>query len=311
MTTPSGSDFAEFRQVMDALASDAEGWSGPAGDEFAALMERVFARKIARMQRDARAGAVLVDASDAVSEAVLVVDGPARLSLPQNVHRILAMEKPLGYVVGSVAANLDRAELAGHMGAGSRQVTRGSTRVLHFDELARLPESDPLDRLAARPAWARGECEVSAEARVVVRSFVGVLAQRFRVQPEVVRRGLEVAGTAAVAGDAGVGMTPATARRRVGLFMKELPALRGSFDRSQAQAFAWLLFGTERHPEWSLLAECARAVREGDAVKVSPWQARHARSVAARPGHMRRELGRQPALFPVPPPAAKPRRLSA
>ncbi|MDN5899318.1 MAG: hypothetical protein L0H74_04550 [Brachybacterium sp.] len=168
MSAPPRTDAAEFGQVMEALASDPEGWSGPAGDEFAALMKRVFARKIAGMQRSSRGGAVLVDASDAVSEAVLVVDGPARPSLSQNVHRILAMERPLGYVVGAVAANLSRAELAGRMGAGSRQVTRGSTRVLHFDDLTRLPQSDPLDRSAARPAWARGECEASAEARLVV-----------------------------------------------------------------------------------------------------------------------------------------------
>ncbi|WP_394216806.1 hypothetical protein [Brachybacterium vulturis] len=311
MTAPSGTEAAEFRQVMHALASDPQGWSGPAGDEFVALMKRVFARKIAGRHRGSRGGAVLLDGSDAASEAVLVVEGPARLSLSQNVHRILEMEKPLGYVVGAVAANLSRAELAGRMGAGSRQVTRGSTRVLHFDDLARLPENDPLDRLAARPAWAREQCEGSAEARLVVSAFVGVLAQRFQVRPERVRRGLEVAATAAVAGDSGVGITPATARRRVGLFMKEMPALRGTFDRTQAQAFAWLLFGTERHPEWSMLAECARAVREGDAVKVSPWQARHARTVATRPGQVRREPGRQPALFPAPPPAEKPRRLSA
>lgn len=138
MNAGPGTGAAEFRQVMEALASDPEGWSGLAGSDFAALMARVFARKVASMNRDPRSGGVLLDASDAVSEAVLIVDGPAHLSLSQNVCRILAMEKPLGYVVGAVVANLARAELAGRMGAGSRQVTRGSTRVLHFEELTCL-----------------------------------------------------------------------------------------------------------------------------------------------------------------------------
>ncbi|MGP9747222.1 hypothetical protein [Brachybacterium sp. AOP29-B2-41] len=311
MTAGHGSNAAEFRQVMLALASDPEGWSGPSGEDFAALMEQVLARKIAALKRDSVSGALLVDASDALSEAVLVVDGPDRLSLSQNVRRILAMEKPLGYVIGAVVGNLSRAELAGRMGVGSRQVTRGSTRVLHFDELACMPESDPLDRLAAVPAWAREQGDVSREACLVVSSFVMILAQRFGVRPEVTRRGLEVAEMAALRGEVGAGMTPATARRRVGLFMKELPALRGSFDRTQAQAFAGLLFGTERHPEWSLLAECARAGRDGHAVKVSPWHARNARMVAARPGLIRREAGRQPALFPAPAATARPSRMTA
>lgn len=312
MTAGRGSDAAEFRQIMESLASDPEGWRGSAGDDFAALMHRVFARKMASLNRGSRGGdLLLVDASDAVLEAVLIVEGPDRLSLPQNVHRILAMDKPLGYVVGAVTTNLARAELSGHMGAGSRQVGRGSRRVLHFEELSRETESDPIDRLVAEPVWARGQSEAPAEARMVIGSFVAVLAQRFRVRPEVARRGLEVAGTAALLGDAGVGLTPATARRRVGLFMEELPALRGSFDRAQAQAFAWLVFGTERHPEWSLLAECARAVRENDAVKVSPWHARNARLVAARRGRTNRETSRQLALFPARAPGARRNRMTA
>jgi len=231
--------------------------------------------------------------------------------MAENIYRILQMERPLGYVVGSVAKNLSRAELAAQMGAGSRQVSPGTSRVLHFYELESSTESEPLDRLSARPAWVRGQGEASREARANVDSFVALLAQRFKVRPELSRRVLEIAGTSAVDGDTGVGLTSATARRRAGRFMKELPAMRGALDRPQAQAFAWLVFGTERHPEWSLLAECARAVREGDAVKVSPWQARHARTVAARPGRVRREEGRQPALFPLTAETAGPRRMSA
>lgn len=311
MTAVGGDDLAEFCRVMGALASDPAGWSGSAGNDFAELMRRVFARKMAGLGRDSSGGALLVDASDAVSEAVLVVDGPDRLSLSQNVRRILAMEKPLGYVVSAVVGNLSRAELSGRMGVGSRQVTGGATRVLHFDELAYAMESDPLDRLAAEPAWARLQGEGSRDEGMVVRSFVGILAQRFGVRLTVAHRGLEVAEMAALRGDTGAGMTPATARRRVGLFMRELPALRGSLDRAQAQAFAGLLFGTERHPEWSLLAECARAVRDGDSVRVSAWHARHARTVAARPGLVRREPSRQPALFPSPAVRERPRRMSA
>lgn len=311
MTAGRGSEAAEFHHVMESLASDPDAWSGLAGEDFVALMQRVFARMIAGRDRGSRAGSLLVDPADAVAEAVLVVEGPDRLSLPQNVRRILAMDKPLGYVVGAVAANLSRAEMSGRMGAGSRQVASGSSRILHFDELTCGLEGDPLDRLSAEPAWARGTSETSPESRIVVGTFVAVLAQKFRVRTEAIHRGLEVAGTSALTGDAGVGMTPATSRRRVGRFMKELSALRGSFDRSQAQAFAWLLFGTERHPEWSLLAECARAVREGDAVKVSPWHARNARTVAARPGQVRREAGRQPALFPAPVETVRPRRMTA
>lgn len=311
MTAGRGSEAAEFHHVMESLASDPVGWSGLAGGDFVALMQRVFARMIAGRDRGSRAGSLLVDPADAVAEAVLVVEGPDRLSLSQNARRILAMDKPLGYVVGAVSANLSRAEMSGRMGAGSRQVASGSSRILHFDELTGGLEGDPLDRLAAEPAWACGASETSPESRNVVGTFVAVLAQRFRVRTKAIHRGLEVAGTSALMGDAGVGMTPATSRRRVGLFMKELPALRGSFDRAQAQAFAWLVFGTERHPEWSLLAECARAVREGDAVKVSPWHARNARTVAARPGQARRESGHQPALFPAPAETVRPRAMTA
>lgn len=302
---------AEFHRVMESLAADPDGWNGPAGEAFVALVHRVLAPMISSRNRASSDSKLLVDPSDAVTEAVLVVEGPERLTLSQNVHRILEMERPLGYVVGSVAKNLSRTELAGQMGAGSRQVARGTSRILHFDELTPALDADPLDRLSAEAAWPGGQGEASDEARMVANTFIGVLAQRFQVRRAAARRGLEIAGTAALEGDTGAGMTPATTRRRIGLFMKELPALRGTFNRAQAQAFAWLLFGTERHPEWSLLAECARATRERDAVQVSVWHARHARTVAARGGQFRREPGRQPALFPLHAKTARTRRMSA
>ena len=298
------SESIRFCRVLERLAASHEGWGSEAGAEFAQLMSDVLERKAEWLRAEGRVEDTLADPADVVSEAIFVVEGPAGVSLAENVQRILQMKKPLGYVVAAVSANLSRDVLAGRMGVGARQIASGSSPVLHFDQLARASEDNPLDRLTAEPAWAGGQGEGSCEARTVVGSFVAVLAQRFRIRPEISRHGLEIAGTAALEGDTGVGMTPATARRRVKLFMKELPALRGSFDRAQAQAFAWLLFGTERHPEWSLLAECARAVREGDAVKVSPWHARNARAVAARPGQIRREAGRQPALFAAPVEAA-------
>lgn len=305
------SECTRFCRVLERLAASPEGWGSEAGTEFAHFMSGVLERKAKWLRAEGRVEDTLADPADVVSEAIFVTEGPAGVSLADNVRRILQMEKPLGYVVGAVSANLSRDVLAGRMGVGARQVASGSSPVLHFDQLTRAPEDNPLDRLVAGPAWAWGQGEGSREARTVIGSFVALLAQRFRVRPEISRHGLEVAGTAALDGDTGVGMTPATARRRVGLFMKELPALRGSFDRSQAQAFAWLLFGTERHPEWSLLAECARAVREGDAVKVSPWHARNARTVAARPGQVRREAGRQPALFAAPVETVRPSRMTA
>ena len=106
-------------------------------------------------------------------------------------------------------------------------------------------ESDPLDRLSARPAWVRGQGEGSREARATVDSFVGILSQRFKVRPDISRRALEIAGTSTVEGDMGVGLTPAMSRRREDRFLRELPAMRGAFDRVQAQAFALLVFGTE------------------------------------------------------------------
>lgn len=170
MSRGQGSDSAEFGRVLTALAVDSCGWRGSAGTEFVELMHRVFERKIGALKSYSHDRALLVDASDAVSEAVLVVEGPSRLSLSQNIRRILAMEKPLGYVVAAVSANLSRAELAGQMGTGSRHVAAGTPRVLHFGELTSTSESDPLDKLEADPAWSRGEWglmrdQVSAEVR--------------------------------------------------------------------------------------------------------------------------------------------------
>lgn len=311
MSTGRSGEAAEFCRVMEALASDPDEWGGAAGDEFVSLMHRVLARMTVGRGRGSRYGSSTVEPADAVAEAVLVVAGSGRLSMAENIYRILKMERPLGYVVGAVAKNLARADLASQMGAGSRQVSPGTARILHFYELESSMQSDPLDRLSAEPAWVRGQGEASREARATIDSFVAILAQRFKVRPELSRRALEIAGTSAVDGDMGVGLTSATARRRASRFVKELPAMRGAFDRVQAQAFAWLVFGTERHPEWSFLAECARAVRKGDAVTVSPWHARHARTVAARPGQVRREEGRQPALFPLTGETVRPRRISA
>src|SRR5699024_2457579 len=175
---------------------------------------------LAGRARGSPAGSLMVDPADAVSEAVVAVEGPDRLSLPQHVRRVLLTGNPLGHLEGAVAARRSRAEVAGRRGAGSRQVASGSSRILHFDELTCGLVGDPLDRLSAEPAWARGTSETSPESRIVVGTFVAVLAQRFRVRTEAIHRGLEVAGTSALTGDGGVGMTPATSRRRGGLIMK-------------------------------------------------------------------------------------------
>lgn len=267
-------------------------------------MREVMTPKSEAMRALHRGAEMLVDPDDVVSEAIFVVQGPSSTSLAVNARRILEMQRPLGYVIAAVSANISRSILAGRMGVGSRQVTAETSAVVRFEQLSGELRDSPLDRIATSPVWASGEGQASREARLIVGSFVAVLGQRFGVDGEAARRGLEVAGTAALEGDGGTGMTPATARRRRGMFMKQLPALRDAMNEGQAQAFSALLFGSERHPEWSLLAECARAVRERDAVKVSAWQAAKARAVAS-PGRAVRETGRQPALFALPEPAGK------
>lgn len=47
MSAGSGGQAAEFRRVMEALASDPDAWNGTAGDAFVSLMYRVLARMIA------------------------------------------------------------------------------------------------------------------------------------------------------------------------------------------------------------------------------------------------------------------------
>ena len=68
MTAGRGSEAAEFHHVMESLASDPVGWSGLAGGDFVALMQRVFARMISGLDRGSRAGSLLVDPADAVAE---------------------------------------------------------------------------------------------------------------------------------------------------------------------------------------------------------------------------------------------------
>ena len=158
MSAGNGGHADEFRRAMEALASDPEGWSGAAGDEFVSMMHRVLARMTAGRGRNGCDGGSSVVPGDAVAEAVLVVSGAGQLSMTENVHRILAMERPLGYVIGAVARNFARAELAGEMGTDSRQVSPGAPRVLHLYELESSMESDPLGSAlctARMGPWAR------------------------------------------------------------------------------------------------------------------------------------------------------------
>lgn len=96
MSAGDGGQAAEFRRAMEALASDPDGWSGAAGDEFVSLMHGVLARMIAGRRRSAGDCSSSVEPADAVAEAVLVLSGSGRLSLAENVHRILELERPLG-----------------------------------------------------------------------------------------------------------------------------------------------------------------------------------------------------------------------
>lgn len=304
MSSPRPGDSERFARILGRLAESPDGWASEAGENFALFMREVMTPKSEAMRALHRGAEMLVDPDDVVSEAIFVVQGPSSTSLAVNARRILEMQRPLGYVIAAVSANISRSMLAGRMGVGSRQVTAETSAVVRCEQLSGELRDSPRDRIATSPVWASGEGQASREARLIVGSSVAVLGQRFGVDGEAARRGLEVAGTAALEGDGGAGMTPATARRRRGMFMKQLPALRGAMNEGQAQAFSALLFGSERHPEWSLLAECARAVRERDAVKVSAWQAAKARAVAS-PGRAVREMGRQPALFALPEPAGE------
>lgn len=292
----SGHDSSRFIDVMARLSACPEGWAGDAGDAFVDLMREILARKAQWVGAEVGACGVMVAPDDVASEAVLVVDGPPDVPMAENVARILAMDSPLGYVVSAVSANLSRSVLADRMGVDSRQVSSGSRPVVRFMELERDGESVAA-RHDFRSPWAPAEAEGSRRARMVRDAFSGVLIQRFRVAPDAVRAGLDVAGTAAVDGETGVGMTPATTRRRIGRFMEHSDALRPCLDRVQARAFAGLVFGTERHPEWSLLAECAVASSEKRAIRVSQWHSRTARMVAAPAGRSAVATGRQPALF--------------
>lgn len=296
MTAARSGDAEQFGLILRWLAESPDGWASEAGEEFAGFIREAMAPKADARRALGRGAETLLDPDDVVSEAIFVVQGPSSTSLAVNARRILEMQRPLGYVIAAVSANISRTILAGRVGVGSRQVTAETSAVVRCEQLSGELRDSPRDRIATSPVWASGEGQASREARLIDGSFVAVLGQRFGVDVEAARRGLEVAGTAALEGDGGAGMTPATARRRRGMFMKQLPALRGAMNEGQAQAFSALLFGSERHPEWSLLAECARAVRERDVVKVSAWQAARARAVAS-PGRAVRETGRQPALF--------------
>ena len=289
-----------FRAVLVHLAADHKGWHGSAGIEFVELLSEVLQRKAARIQADVGSSGVMADPSDVVSEAVIVVDGPATVALSANVRRILAMERPLGYVVAAVSANLSRAVLSERMGVQSRQVQPGRAPVAHLEDLGDPSGGAFLDRREATAAWSLGPQAGRAAPPCVSREFMGVLVGRFQVRAVAVRTALDVAVDVALVDDTGAGMTSATTRRRLALFYDESASLASSgLNQRQVRAMGWLLFGTERHPEWSLLAECARAVGDGDAVNVTAWQARHARDlcVPRRTGVKASSHRWQPSLF--------------
>lgn len=299
----SGNATAEERQfcaVLEQLAASTDGWRGSAGADFVELMSEVLRRKAARISAEAGASGVMADPSDVVSEAVMVVDGPPGVTLSANVRRILAMDRPLGYVVAAVSTNLSRAVLSERMGVATRQVRSGLAPVTHLEDLRAPSGADFLEQREVAVAWSRAPETVNAVLSPVSRQFMGILVGRFQVQASSVRIALEVAVDVALADDSGVGMTRATTRRRLARFCSESDEMiRAGLTRRQVRAMGWLLFGTERHPEWSLLAECARAIRDGVTPSVTAWQALHARELQ-RPRRMRARTSspnRQPALF--------------
>lgn len=278
-------DEQEFRELLIAAAADPAGWSSPAGEALAHFLTRVLEPKSATTE----------GAGDCAAEAVLVISG--RGGLAASAARILEMDAPLGFVIKSVSLNVDRAALAETMGVGSRQVGAGVQRVQRFSELT-ADGGPALDAVSMASAWAPARGEGSPESAAVVREFAAVLIQRFRVRGAVVARCVEVAADTAVDGERGVGATASVTRRRLRRFLEAGEQLREvGLARERAAAMAGLLFGTERHPEWSLLSECAHARRAGRAVRVSSWHERQARVVAARPGGLGRSVGVQPALF--------------
>jgi hypothetical protein len=309
-------DDARFRELLGALAADPAGWQSPAGSAVLEFLGGVLERKRAAIAATVGDAGVMLAPEDVVSEAVLVVSGDG---LAENVPALLALDSPLGYVVAAVSRNVDRLGLEDQMGVGSRQVEPGTRAIAHLPGVARGAsegvEGEDLDLLGVEPAWARGREATSVEAKALVRSFAQVMIARFHVRARVVAAGLEVAADVAVEGerakllDPAVPMTAARTRRRLARFREEAGALRRvGLDRGQVQAMSGLVFGTERHPEWSLLAECGRAAREDRAVVVTGWQASQARLVAARPGTRARVAGRgvapslQPSLFDAPGP---------
>lgn len=295
-------DEARFRGVLEALAGDPAGWQGPAGDAFVELMSELLDSKAASVAAKGSGG--FVDPSDVVSEAVLVVNGQ---DLRENAARILGMQCPLGYVISSVSAEVDRSVLEGEMGVSSRKVTSGVKAVQHYEEYGQDEAGQGLEHLAAEAVWGRAAGESSREASTTCRAFASVLIGRFRIPARVVSESVEVAADVAVDGEVTGGATPSRTKRRLSLFTGEAVELRkrAGLDREQVSAMGGLLFGSERHPEWSLLVECGRAGREDRAVNVSTWQTQRARTVARRPGMARRAATRgvrpsleaQPALF--------------
>jgi hypothetical protein len=281
-----------FRAILEGLAD--QGWQSEAGESFVAFMGEVLERTGASVRARVGVAGVMASPEDPTTEAVLIVAGTG-VPLGERVEQLLSLENPLGYVVAGVSKNLSRAVLSSEMGMESRYVSSGTRAVEHLEGLV---EDDTRDRLECTAVWRTAESEPSRWARSVCGTFGAVLTQRFRVGAGAVTTALEIAGTGALDGERGAGQTSATARRRIKQFVDGCEEQgRGRLDRVQARAMAALIFGSERHPEWSLLQECGAAVDEHRPVRVSSWHSRHARTAAAAGGRPTAPQGRQPALF--------------
>ncbi|MGO2047114.1 MAG: hypothetical protein ACTH2X_07695, partial [Brachybacterium tyrofermentans] len=67
------SDEERFRAALEHLAAGNGGWQSSAGAEFLELVGEVLQRKAARIRADVGTNGVMVDPSDVVSEAVMIV----------------------------------------------------------------------------------------------------------------------------------------------------------------------------------------------------------------------------------------------
>lgn len=302
MSKANASQRARFDAALSALAADPAGWSGPAGAACVEVIGDALADKAGRLDRsrDSFTGA------DVVAEAVLVISGTAGTELAESIERLQAMESPLAYVIGSVSRNLDREVLSERMGVGARQVGP-ETRAVGSLESVREDVPEALEVESTRAPWARRPVERSQDADRAAELFFVTMTERFGARPQLVRGSMGLASDVAVAPGRMTGATSQATARRLSEFAAAAAGPRGLVARrEQIASMGALIFGSIRHPEWSLYGACARAAVHGEELRVSAWHTRHARTVAARMPSTPRVVGVgvQQSLFEVAAPSA-------